>query len=90
MCTPGHDFVTALLACWHAGAIAVPLHPQHPDAELAYVVGDSGARAIVASTEHRDVAERVAATSAAAVIDVAGGRAARTGRAPGSASNGRR
>ena len=80
VCTPGHDFVTALLACWHAGAIAVPLHPQHPDAELAYVVGDSGARAIVASTEHRDVAERVAATSDAAVVDVStGGPAHRAG-----------
>jgi malonyl-CoA/methylmalonyl-CoA synthetase len=71
VCTPGHDFVTALLACWHAGAIAVPLHPQHPDAELAYVVGDSGARAIVASEQHRDIAERVAAGTGAAVIDVA-------------------
>jgi malonyl-CoA/methylmalonyl-CoA synthetase len=70
VCTPGHDFVTALLACWHAGAIAVPLHPQHPDAELAYVVGDSGARAIVASRQHRDVAERVAAGAGAEVIDV--------------------
>src|SRR4051812_21111981 len=49
VCTPGHDFVTALLACWHAGAIAVPLHPQHPDAELEYVMRDCGARAVVAS-----------------------------------------
>ena len=73
VCTPGHDFVTALLACWHAGTIAVPLHPQHPDAELAYVVGDSGARAIVASAEHRDVVERVAVSSDAAVVDVSAG-----------------
>jgi malonyl-CoA/methylmalonyl-CoA synthetase len=73
VCTPGHDFVTALLACWHAGAIAVPLHPQHPDAELAYVVGDSGARAIIASTQHRDGSERVAATCGTAVVDVGAG-----------------
>jgi malonyl-CoA/methylmalonyl-CoA synthetase len=79
VCTPGHDFVTALLACWHAGAIAIPLHPQHPDAEQAYVVGDSGARVIVASTAHLDVAERVAATCGAAVVDVrAGGSSHRT------------
>jgi malonyl-CoA/methylmalonyl-CoA synthetase len=71
VCTPGHDFVTALLACWHTGAIAVPLHPQHPDAELAYVVDDSSARAIVASAAHRDVCERVGAITGAAVIDVA-------------------
>ena len=29
--TPGHDLVVAVLACWHAGAIAVPLHPPNPD-----------------------------------------------------------
>jgi malonyl-CoA/methylmalonyl-CoA synthetase len=84
VCTPGHDFVTALLACWHAGAIAIPLHPQHPDAEQAYVVGDSGARVIVASTAHLDVAERVAATCGAAVVDVrAGGSSHRTSPALG-------
>ena len=69
-CTPGHDFVTALLACWHAGAIAVPLHPQHPDAELAYVVSDSGARAVVASPEHGDLAERIATTTDIPVVAV--------------------
>jgi malonyl-CoA/methylmalonyl-CoA synthetase len=58
VCTPGHDFVTALLACWHTGAIAVPLHPQHPDAELAYVVDDSPARAIVTGAAVIDVAAR--------------------------------
>jgi malonyl-CoA/methylmalonyl-CoA synthetase len=69
-CAPGHDFVTALLACWHAGAIAVPLHPQHPDAELAYVVSDSGARAIVTSAEHGDLAARIATTTAVPVVGV--------------------
>jgi malonyl-CoA/methylmalonyl-CoA synthetase len=69
-CTPGHDFVIALLACWHAGAIAVPLHPQHPDAELAYVLSDSGARAIVTSAEHRELAARIATTIDVPVIDV--------------------
>jgi malonyl-CoA/methylmalonyl-CoA synthetase len=68
ICTPGHDFVVALLACWHAGAIAVPLHPPHPDAELGYVLGDSGAAAVVASGAHLDVATRVA--GAAQVVDV--------------------
>jgi malonyl-CoA/methylmalonyl-CoA synthetase len=68
--TPGHDFVTALLACWHAGAIAVPLHPQHPDAELEYVLRDSGARTVVASGEHLGVAARIAGASDATVVDV--------------------
>ena len=48
----GRDFVVALLACWHAGAMAVPLHPPHPIAELAFVVGDADAEAIVASADH--------------------------------------
>jgi malonyl-CoA/methylmalonyl-CoA synthetase len=83
VCTPGHDFVTALLACWHGGAIAVPLHPQHPDAELAYVMQDSGARAVITSDEHRDVAKRIAAASDAAVVDVrAGGREHRSTAEP--------
>ena len=35
LCTPGHDFVVALLACWQAGAIAVPLHPPAPGRRAA-------------------------------------------------------
>jgi malonyl-CoA/methylmalonyl-CoA synthetase len=69
ICTPGHDFVVALLACWHAGAIAVPLHPPHPDAELGYALTDSRAAAVVASAGHLEVAHRVAGD--AAVVDVA-------------------
>ena len=69
ICTPGHDFVVALLACWHAGAIAVPLHPPHPDAELGYALTDSEAAAVIASTEHVDVSRRVAGE--ATVVDVA-------------------
>jgi malonyl-CoA/methylmalonyl-CoA synthetase len=81
--TPGHDFVTALLACWHAGAIAVPLHPQHPDAELEYVLRDSGVRAVVASSEHLDVATRIAGASDATVVDVrTGGMAHRSAPGP--------
>ena len=68
VCTPGHDFVVAVLACWHAGAVAVPLHPPHPDAELRYVLEDSAAAAVIASLAHRDVAERIAGD--AAVVDV--------------------
>ena len=60
LATAGHDLVTAVLACWHAGAVAVPLHPANPDAELAYVVADSGASAIIASDAHREAADRLA------------------------------
>ena len=67
LCAAGHDFVVAVLACWHAGAIAVPLHPPHPDAELAYVLTDSGAVAVIASGAHREAAERIAGD--AVVVD---------------------
>jgi malonyl-CoA/methylmalonyl-CoA synthetase len=56
----GRDFVVAVLGCWHAGAIAVPLHPPHPLPELDYVVGDAAAGAVVASSRHLPIAERLA------------------------------
>jgi malonyl-CoA/methylmalonyl-CoA synthetase len=71
LCTPGHDLVTAVLACWHAGAIAVPLHPANPDAELSYVVADSAASAIVSSPTHREAAVRLASAAGIRAVDVA-------------------
>jgi malonyl-CoA/methylmalonyl-CoA synthetase len=67
LATPGHDLVVALLACWHSGAIAVPLHPPNPHPELAYVVADCAAGAVVASPAHRDAAEQLGVP----VVDVA-------------------
>jgi malonyl-CoA/methylmalonyl-CoA synthetase len=69
LCTPGHDLVVAVLACWHAGAIAVPLHPPHPDAELAYVVVDSEATVVVASPSLRPAAGRIAGAAGIGVVD---------------------
>lgn len=73
LCAPGHDVVTAVLACWHAGAVAVPMHPPNPDAELAYVLADSGAAAVVASATHHDAAARLAAAAGIRLVDVAAG-----------------
>lgn len=73
LCTPGHDMVTAILACWHAGAVAVPLHPPNPDAELTYVLADSGAAVIVASPAHRDAAARLADAVGIRLMDAAAG-----------------
>ncbi len=70
LCSPGHDIVTAVLACWHAGAVAVPLHPPNPDAELSYVLADSGAAAIVGSAVHHDAAARLATAAAIGHVDV--------------------
>jgi malonyl-CoA/methylmalonyl-CoA synthetase len=67
LATPGHDTVVAVLACWHAGAIAVPLHPPNPDPELAYVTTDCGTAAVIASSAHRPAAERLGVP----VVDIA-------------------
>ena len=77
---PGREFVVALLACWHAGGMAVPLHPPLPDAELAYVLADADASAIVASPDHVERASGLAVPLAGRVVDVVTA-AAGTGRA---------
>jgi malonyl-CoA/methylmalonyl-CoA synthetase len=68
----GRDFVVAVLGCWHAGAVAVPLHPPHPLPELDYVVGDAGASAIVTSPRHLRVAEQLAGPGGLRVVDLGG------------------
>ena len=63
--------MTAVLAVWHAGAVAVPLHPPNPDAELSYVLADSGAAAVIASETHRDAVTRPATAAGIRVVGVA-------------------
>jgi len=70
LCDPGHDFVVALFACWHVGGLAVPLHPPHPDTELAYVLSDSGSTIIVHSRAYEELAQRLAAPIGACVVAV--------------------
>jgi malonyl-CoA/methylmalonyl-CoA synthetase len=60
LCTPGHNFVVALLACWHAGGLAVPLNPSHPKAELEYFLTDSSASIILHSQEYEELAQDLA------------------------------
>jgi malonyl-CoA/methylmalonyl-CoA synthetase len=84
LCAPGHDFVTALLASWRAGALAVPLHPAHPDAELAYFVEDSDARVIVTSPEHAEACRRLASRNGAREVTVTRHASASSTRAPSS------
>jgi malonyl-CoA/methylmalonyl-CoA synthetase len=70
LATAGHDLGVAVLACWHAGAIAVPLHPPNPDPELAYVLADSGVAVVIASPAHRATADRLASVADIGVVDV--------------------
>lgn len=70
---PGRDFVVALLACWRVGAIAVPLHPPHPVAEMEYVVTDADVEAIIVSARHRARVDELAASVPMRVIDLDAG-----------------
>jgi non-ribosomal peptide synthetase component F len=45
------DFGAALLAVWRAGGIAVPLDPEAPRERRAWMLADSGARAVVTRTD---------------------------------------
>jgi long-chain acyl-CoA synthetase len=42
-------FVLALLGAWKAGAIVVPLNPMYKSAEVAHVLADAGATALICS-----------------------------------------
>ena len=59
LASPGLDYVAAMFAVWQRRAIFVPLCPDHPPAELDYVLTDSGACALVIDPAHRALAERL-------------------------------
>jgi malonyl-CoA/methylmalonyl-CoA synthetase len=70
LCEPGHDYVAALLGCWEAGGLAVPLHPAYPEPELAYFIVDSGSSLVVCSPRHRKIATKLAEPVGARVVTV--------------------
>jgi long-chain acyl-CoA synthetase len=45
------QFMVAVLAVWKLGAIAVPVNPMLKERELAYVIGDSEAKALICLQE---------------------------------------
>ena len=69
---PGLDYVTALFACQYAGVVAVPAYPpnpRRPDARVAGIVADSGARlAIVSSALHHRLVQFIAGSTTLAHI----------------------
>jgi 8-amino-7-oxononanoate synthase len=69
---PGLDYVTALFACQYAGVVAVPAYPpnpRRPDARVAGIVADCGARlAIVSSTLHHRLTQFIASSPTLAHI----------------------
>ncbi|MER7828151.1 condensation domain-containing protein, partial [Streptomyces sp. NPDC096097] len=59
LCLPrGLDMLVGILAVWKAGGAYVPLDPEHPEERLSYILRDSGARAVVSTS---DAAEGAAA-----------------------------
>jgi malonyl-CoA/methylmalonyl-CoA synthetase len=68
---PSFAHVAVQRGIWTAGGVAVPLAVSHPPAELAYVVGDSGASIVVAAGRQTDALEEIAARAGAHFIRAA-------------------
>ncbi len=60
LCRPGRDVVGALLGCWLAGGLAVPLHPDHPLPELHHAVTAAGVELLVHSEPQAEAARALA------------------------------
>lgn len=50
---PGHRWLTTILGIWRAGMVAVPLSPRYPDRELAELLRDAGAAALIHDAPNR-------------------------------------
>src|SRR5262249_25263073 len=64
---PGPAFVETLLAVWRAGAVAVPLSPLHPRAEIEHVLATARPAALLAT---RALAPRLAEAAEGAAIGI--------------------
>ena len=80
LCRPGREFTIAILAVWWAGAIAVPLHPEHPGPELDHVVADSRCSTIICSPQYAQSAAGLAATHDLRAVECDGRRRSTTSR----------
>ncbi|KAF5618663.1 malonyl synthetase [Fusarium sp. NRRL 52700] len=61
MVESGYEYVVTLLAILACNAIAVPLAPSFPAAELRYIINNSEALALISSSKHAAKAEEVVA-----------------------------
>lgn len=68
LASPGLDYVASMFAVWMHRAVFVPLCPDHPAAEVEYVLDDSGAAVLLVDPIHTGQAASL--RTAAAVIDV--------------------
>ena len=53
------DYPIVFLGCSKAGVVPVPLNYRLAGPELAYIIGDAGARLLVASAEYVDLLEEI-------------------------------
>lgn len=63
-------FVIGMLAAWKAGGIAVSVNPMYKERELAHVLHDSGARAVLCLDEVQDVVATVLSRDAGPGVDI--------------------
>ena len=70
LCTPGIHFVKALMGIWKAGGIALPLHTEHPTAQLSYFIKDSGATHLLFDLPSYEQAHALAAHAKLRLIRV--------------------
>jgi amino acid adenylation domain-containing protein/non-ribosomal peptide synthase protein (TIGR01720 family) len=57
-------FVVALLACWKAGAVYVPLDPAYPAERLAHILGDASISLVLGGVPDPRLGEALAGTTA--------------------------
>ena len=62
-------FVVGLLGAWKAGGAAVAVNPMNKERELAYLLGDSGARALLCLDELYDSVAREVIGSGGTAVD---------------------
>ena len=70
MVEPGFDYVMVQWGIWRAGGIAVPLCTTYPPASLQYVIDDTAAEIIVASSRYASILQSIAETRTIRFIDL--------------------
>ena len=59
LCPASLEFAASLFGIWKAGALAVPLQPAHPEAELQFLIKDSELSGVFIHEECRPLAQKL-------------------------------
>ena len=70
LCRPGIDWFAAVFGVWVAGGVVVPLHPDHPEAEMAHPVEDSGVSIVMHGEGFAELAAQLATRVDAIVVPI--------------------